>query len=130
MRFLNWFFVVVFILFAGLQYNDPDPYIWIPLYLYAAFLCWRASQKKWSPVAYWIGFVVYGTYAVYKAFDENGLIDWFKKHHSQNIAETMKAETPWVEESREFFGLVIIIVVMLFNYIYLSSIKKPIPKST
>jgi len=30
----------------------------------------------------------------------------------------MKAETPWVEETREFFGLVILIVVLLIDYAY------------
>ena len=124
MRVFNWFFIVVFIVFAALQYNDPDPYIWVPIYLYAAFLCWLSIRKKFSPVAWWAGFIGYGSYAIYKAFDENGLVDWITKHHSQNIAETMKAETPWVEESREFFGLVIIIVVMATNYIYLRKVKK------
>jgi hypothetical protein len=28
----------------------------------------------------------------------------------------MKAEKPWIEESREFFGLVIILLVLGFNY--------------
>ena len=51
-------------------------------------------------------------------FDTNGLIDWITKHHEQNIAETMKAEQPWVEETREFFGLVILIAVLLIDYIY------------
>ena len=46
------------------------------------------------------------------------LIDWITKHHAQNIAETMKAQKPWIEESREFFGLVILIVVLLINYFY------------
>ena len=46
MRVFNWFFIVVFIIFAALQYNDPDPYIWVPIYLYAAFLCWLSIRKK------------------------------------------------------------------------------------
>jgi hypothetical protein len=36
----------------------------------------------------------------------------------------MKAETPWVEESREFFGLVIIIVVMTINYLQIKKMAK------
>jgi phage-related holin len=51
-------------------------------------------------------------------FDTNGLIDWLTKHNAQNIAETMKAEKPWIEETREFFGLVILIIVLLIDYIY------------
>ena len=112
MKIFNYFFVFAFIVFAALQYNDPDPYVWMPIYLYAAFLCWQSTRMKFSPLAYWVGFVVYGAYAIYKMFDENGLIDWISKHHAENIADTMKAETPWVEETREFFGLLIVIVVL------------------
>jgi hypothetical protein len=30
----------------------------------------------------------------------------------------MKAEQPWIEETREFFGLAILIVVLLIDYLY------------
>jgi hypothetical protein len=118
MKIFNIFFCLAFILFAALQYNDPDPYIWMPIYLYAAVLCWLAFRNKFYPDAYLIGIAVYTVYALYKMFDTNGLVDWMTKHHAQNIADTMKAETPWVEETREFFGLVILIVVLLIDYVY------------
>ena len=38
--------------------------------------------------------------------------------YQENIAETMKAEKPWIEETREFFGLVILIVVLLIDFFY------------
>jgi hypothetical protein len=118
MKIFNIFFCFVFILFAALQYNDPDPYVWMPIYLYTAVLCWLAFRNKFYPTAYIAGIIVYAVYALYKVFDANGLIDWATKHHAENIAETMKAEKPWIEESREFFGLVILIVVLLVNYFY------------
>jgi hypothetical protein len=118
MKAFNIFFCLVFILFAALQYNDSDPYIWMPLYLYTALFCWLAFRNKFYPNAYLIGITVYAVYAIYKVFDTNGLIDWMTKHNSENIAETMKAEKPWVEETREFFGLVILIAVLLINYFY------------
>jgi len=118
MKIFNIFFCVVFIVFAALQYNDPDPYVWMPIYLYTAVLCWLAYRNKFFPRAYLTGVAIYAVYALYKVFDTNGLIDWITKHHAQNIANTMKAETPWVEETREFFGLVILIVVLLIDYAY------------
>ena len=118
MKIFNYFFCFVFVLFAALQYNDPDPYLWVPIYLYAAVLCWLAARNKFYKKAYLIGIALYALYALYKVFDANGLIDWFTKHHAENIAETMKAEQPWIEESREFFGLVILIVVLLIDYFY------------
>ena len=118
MKIFNIFFCLVFILFAAVQYNDPDPYIWMPVYLYTALFCWLAFRNKFYPAAYLIGIAVYAVYALYKVFDTNGLIDWITKHNSENIAETMKAEKPWVEETREFFGLVILIAVLLINYFF------------
>jgi Transmembrane family 220, helix len=118
MRIFNLTFCILFILFAALQYNDPDPYVWMPIYLYAAVLCWFAFRKKYFPRAYLFGVVIYAGYAIYKFFDENGVWDWLTKHHASNIADTMKAEQPWIEETREFFGLVILIVVLLIDFFY------------
>jgi hypothetical protein len=122
MKFFNIFFSVVFILFAVVQYNDPDPYLWIPIYLYPALLCYlKFIQKPISRIAYWAAFLVFGVYAIYKMFDTNGIIDWVQFHNASNIASTMKAEKPWIEESREFFGLVIILIVLGINYIQKSN---------
>ena len=118
MKSFNIFFCVIFILFAVVQYNDPDAYLWMPIYLYPALLCYlKFIQKPISTIAYWAGFLVFGVYAIYKMFDTNGIIDWVQFHNASNIASTMKAEKPWIEESREFFGLVIILIVLGINYI-------------
>jgi hypothetical protein len=124
MKIFNLIFCILFILFAALQYNDPDPYVWMPIYLYAAVLCWLAFRKKYFPRAYLFGVVIYAGYAIYKFFDENGVWDWLTKHHAANIADTMKAEQPWIEETREFFGLVILIVVLLIDYFYAKRKRK------
>ncbi len=118
MKVFNITFTIIFILFAALQYNDPDPYVWMPLYLYSAVLCWLAFRNRFYPKAYVAGIIVYAAYALYKAFDTNGLIDWITIYHEENIAETMKAEQPWIEETREFFGLMILIAVLLINFFY------------
>ena len=116
MKVFNIFFCIIFIVFAGLQYNDPDPFVWVPIYMYTSVLCWLAAKDRYYIRAYLFGIIVYTLYAVYKVFDANGLLDWIGKHQAANIAETMKAEQPWIEESREFFGLMILIAVLAINY--------------
>ena len=118
MKIFNIIFCVLFLIFATLQYNDPDPYIWIPIYLYGAVLCWFAFRNKYFPAAYLLGILIFTGYAIYDFFTENGVLDWIQKHNSENIASTMKASTPWIEETREFFGLVILIIVLTINFIY------------
>jgi len=118
MRVFNIIFVVLFIIFAGLQYNDPDPYVWMPIYLYAAAMCYFAARKQFYRKLYLLGIAVYLAYAGYLFITKDGVIDWATQHQAENIAQTMKATKPWIEETREFFGLVICIVVLGINYIY------------
>jgi len=118
MKIFNIIFCIVFVLFAVVQYNDPDPYLWVPIYLYPALLCYfKVMHKPIHKMAYVAGFLVFGLYAIYKMFDSNGIVDWIQFHNASNIASTMKAEKPWIEESREFFGLVIILIVLSINYL-------------
>ena len=124
MKVFNIIFIVLFIVFAALQYNDPDPYIWMPIYLYAAFLCYQAIKGKYNPMLYIIGLVVYLAYAAYLFFDRTGVLDWAEVHHAENIVQTMKAEKPWIEETREFGGLVIVVLALVANMLWLGK-KKP-----
>ena len=118
MKVLNLIFCLLFVISAALQYNDPDPYIWIPIYMYGAVLCWLAFRNKFYPRAYLIGIIVYVVYAIGLFFWKNGVLDWMTKHNAEDIAATMKAEKPWIEETREFFGLLILIVALTINYFY------------
>lgn len=115
MKSFNLIFTFLFILFAGLQYNDPDPFLWIPIYLFAAFLCWKASRGIYHKRLMWLGFCLYGLYAVYLLLDKNGVISWASEHAAESLVTSMKAEKPWIEETREFGGLLILMVVLLVN---------------
>ncbi len=118
MKAFNVVFIVLFIISAALQYNDPDPYVWIPIYLYGAFICYQALQKKFNPVLYFIGFLVYGAYALYLFIDKTGVLNWAMQHNAENIVNSMKATKPWIEETREFGGLIILLVVLLIDFVW------------
>jgi len=127
MKIFNIIFIIIFIFSAALQYNDPDPYIWVPIYLYGAYLCYQAIYKKYNLILYIIGLVIYIGYAVYLFFDKQGVLSWFGEHNAESITQTMKATKPWIEETREFGGLLILIVVLLINMAWLkkrSSVDK------
>lgn len=118
MKIFNIVFCLLFIFFAALQYNDPDPYLWMPIYLYSAVFCWLAFRDKFYTKAYVIGIVGYLVYAGIKIFQREGVIDWYKDHNSESLVQTMKATKPWIENAREFGGLLILIIVLLINYVY------------
>lgn len=118
MKIFNIVMAVLFVLFAALQYNDPDPLLWIAIYLFAAFLCLRALRMHFDKFLYLAGYVLLGIYAIYLLTDKTGVLNWATDHNAENIAQTMKAEKPWIEETREFFGLIIILIVMIINHNY------------
>jgi hypothetical protein len=124
MKWFNLFFSIVFVLFAALQYNDPDPYLWIPIYFYPAVLCWLAFRNRFYMAALWLGIAIFGGYAIYLFFVEDGVLDWIQKHNEENIAGSMQATKPWIEYTREFFGLAIIIIVLVIDLIYASRRKQ------
>jgi hypothetical protein len=119
MKLFNIFFIVLFVFSAALQYNDPDPWLWMPLYLYGAWLCWMAYRKQYRPVLFITGLVVYSVYAIYLLFDADGVLSWIKEHEAENIVQTMKATKPWIEETREFFGLLLLIIALAVNTVWL-----------
>ncbi len=46
MRFFSILGTVLFLLAAAVQYNDPDPHIWIPVYLISALICLAAVSGR------------------------------------------------------------------------------------
>jgi len=118
MKIFNILFCILFLISAGLQYNDPDPYLWIPIYLYGATCCWLAARKQFFPKAYLFGMLIFAGYALYLFITEDGVLDWIEKHDAENIAGSMKATTPWIEDTREFFGLLVLIFVLGINWLY------------
>src|SRR3546814_15235634 len=102
MKALNIVLGALFVLFAGLQYNDLDPYIWVPIYGYAALVCFMAAAGRYNKWMILVGLV---GYFVYMLRFTPGLEYWFFEHDHENIAQTMKAGKPWIDLTREFFGL-------------------------
>ncbi len=124
MKVFNIIFCVLFVFSAALQYNDPDPFIWIPIYLCGALFCWLAARGSYYPKGYLAVIAIFMVYAVYLFVEKDGVWDWITRHNAENIATSMKASTPWIEDTREFFGLAILIGVLLANYIYARKRKR------
>lgn len=100
-KFFGWVFVVLFSISAVLQYNDPDPLVWIIIYTSAALVTLGFLFNK---VSYIVPLLV-------------GLIGFFgfvyqfpDKFEGLVINE---GDIQHIEEGRESFGLLIMAVVML-----------------
>ncbi|WP_158534942.1 transmembrane 220 family protein [Mucilaginibacter hurinus] len=87
--------------------------------IFICSLCFLTITHKYYPLAFYTALIGYLAYAIYKIFDANGVIDWITLHDEESLVQTMKAEKPWIEEAREFFGLLICWIVVLINWVYL-----------
>jgi hypothetical protein len=112
MRYLAIFFTVMFILFAIVQYNDPDPFLWIPIYAYAALMSYLAYRQKYIMPALFIGLIGYLVGAIY--YFPPSMSDWI---HAEETAKSLQMKMPFVEEARESMGLGICVIAMgIFLY--------------
>ncbi|MEO6039877.1 MAG: transmembrane 220 family protein [Saprospiraceae bacterium] len=103
MKILHSFLSIVFLLFAALQYNDPDPLQWMLLYGGVALHFALAAMGRLYRPAVWLWLAVALAWAAFLLPD---FINWLRMGEPSIVA-TMKAETPWVELTREFLGLLI-----------------------
>ncbi|MDB5249940.1 MAG: hypothetical protein JWQ40_4334 [Segetibacter sp.] len=113
---LNGFFCIAFVLFAYVNLNDKDSWLWIPIYMVAAILCGLAAFNKFYPIVYLIAIAFYLIYAITLFFATDGVRDWIVKYNKQSIVESMQATKPYIEKTREFFGLLIISGALAINY--------------
>ena len=117
MKIFNALFCFLFIISAALQYNDVDPYLWVPIYLFGAWVCYLAVKNRYLPWTYLLGGVGYLGFAIYYLIYKHGVLDWFQHHHASDLVQSMKAEKPWIEETREVGGLLILLAVFAINWL-------------
>jgi len=115
---LHKILAALFILFAAFQYNDPDFYIWIPIYLIVGIAILFFDRGKYSLRIFQTLLVLYiiGMISYYP-----DVISWIQ-NGTPSIANSMQAESPFIEFIREFFGLGIC-VLGLGYYCFLASKK-------
>lgn len=113
---LNVIFCISFMGFAYVNLNDGDSWLWVPIYLLAAGLCGLAALQLFFPIIYLIVISFYLIYAVRLFFSKDGVMDWIKVYGRPSLVESMQATKPYIEKTREFFGLLIISAALALNY--------------
>ncbi|MEO6134974.1 MAG: transmembrane 220 family protein [Ginsengibacter sp.] len=113
---LNSFFCLAFIGFAYVNLNDKDGWLWVSIYLAAAASCGLAAFGKYYPEVYSFLIGFYLVFAIILFFSKDGVKDWIMKYKTPSIVETMQATKPYIEKTREFFGLLIVSGALIINY--------------
>lgn len=115
MKVLNFLFALLFLAFAFVQVNDPDPISWIIIYGNMAVLSVLAMfRMKFS---YWQIITVI-IYLVYAAFLSPGAWQWWNSaDRSLLFDDIAKMQNIYIEETREFLGLIVCLIVLLIQYL-------------
>ncbi len=95
MKYLLYTLIMIYILSAVVQYNDPDPWVWILSYLVPAGLCYYRSLGKGDRVLYFSIGMVYLLWAV----------NQFPPQWDGLMLEKLSMKTLNVELGRESLGL-------------------------
>lgn len=100
----------MFLFFAALQFNDPDPVIWITIYGAMAAVCIMAVFEyylRWLMLAQYAGYILYVIILI------PGFRLWLASpDRSLLFDELAKMQYIYIEEAREFLGLLICLTVL------------------
>lgn len=121
MKIFNLILSFLFILFAYFQYNDPDPWLWISIYLVVAGICGFAAFNKYNQ---WVTLTVFTGLVIYWAILLPDFVSWVSGG-MPTITGSMKAESKYIELVREFLGLVILISALVWQYFKHRNFLKP-----
>jgi hypothetical protein len=100
MSWLTGLFLLIMLLFAALQYNDPDALLWIAIYGLVAVWCaltlWRPGLLRGTPALRWAALASLAAYSI-------GFLWLIRTYSAEFLSQSMMA--PGVETTREAFGL-------------------------
>lgn len=117
MRIVNFLFAAMFLVFAFVQINDPDPVLWILIYGAMAVVSIMAIFDYY-PRKVLIAIMI--LFLAYSVFYIPGLMEWLRHDNKADLFDDLaKMQHLYIEESREFLGLMICVGVLAF-YIYRS----------
>lgn len=111
-KFISAILFALFALFAWFQYNDPDPVLWIFLYGSVAVI---SLMRIFGYYFHFTTVCVMIIIGVYAATLIPGIIEYFSQPNKEELFGEMYKNKPYIEESREFFGLVIAELALFFH---------------
>ncbi len=101
---------LMFIWMAALQLNDPDPLYWFLVYAAVAVVAAAAVLGRRLPR---FALVTLGAVIAGLLIAAPGFVDYLQAGDWGSIAEHMNDEEPYIEQGREFVGLLIAAAALL-----------------
>lgn len=104
---------ILFLIFALIQYNDPDPLLWMLIYFSVsiiAVLKIYLRQVNYKPLIITL-IIILGLFAL--TFIPS-FIEYLSQPNKAELFGGMTYKKPWIEETREFLGLLLTIGALVY----------------
>lgn len=108
---INWILFVIFLLFAFVQLNDPDPVIWFVTYFIVALIALLSNYIRIPKLYYYLA--VAGL-VIFALFHVNYFLEWIRAGNKEELFGEMVYDKPYIEGTREFLGLVLALLAMMY----------------
>ncbi|MEM6643871.1 MAG: transmembrane 220 family protein [Bacteroidota bacterium] len=117
MKISNAILFFVFAAFAYLNLNDPDPWLWFAIYLAVSLICiFRVFgfYRRKLVINMFIVLLIFSITLV------PGFAEWLVQDDKSALFEEMTDDKPYVEETREFLGLILALLALVSQFIWRS----------
>jgi hypothetical protein len=106
---------IIFLVFTAVQFNDPDPFYWIFIYLLTAGFSFAAFFNRFYPklMLLAIGMYLNAAFGLW-----SGVVEWFHApDRSLLFDDVAKMQHIYIEEAREFLGLMMALAALIYFYV-------------
>ena len=104
---------LVLLLFAGFQFNDQDAELWVVIYAIASLFFVLAFLGIYHRLVTLGALILSGTMALFRI---NSVWQFIRNKDGMSLADGMSYAHPYIEESREFGGILIIFLCLLWLF--------------
>ncbi|VAW51422.1 hypothetical protein MNBD_GAMMA06-1192 [hydrothermal vent metagenome] len=108
--------MLILVYMIVVQFNDPDPLYWIAFYG-ACTLVPVLSLVKLNNKYLYYTCLIFGITALYVSL--NGALEYTNHFKDESLLQSMSADKPYLEETREFFGTLIALSLISIHQIIL-----------
>lgn len=106
------FNLLLLIAFSALQWNDPDPILWVAFYLLCAAVPFLALINKPLKIVMVAALIAC---AIEMARTAGGAYNYYLHMTEEPLMQSMNPNKPYIEEAREFLGALIAAVLVAIS---------------
>jgi len=118
-KYFFLFLGILFVLFAIVQLNDPDPFIWFLIYMSTAAICFLAFRNIFFPLGTMLFALLAFIWAI--ILFPPSISDWWQLEEE---SKSLQMKMPGIEEARESMGLIICAISLFVIWLRGRKVKK------